>query len=290
MTKIPHISHFYWDGSRLSYLHYLTIVSFHKYNPDWNIKLYYPSVKYAGKNTWKSKEHSCTYIGINYLKALQRLEYITQIEVDFTDYGISNDLPETYKSDFLRWRLLTEEGGLWSDMDILYIKPIQALNLNADTDLVLTKLAIPKLRTSLHIIGFYLSKSGSLFFDHISKNASSININDYQSIGSKLLNRLYPEHKDIISVCGDINIKYLDMDVVYPYPPEDADVKNQLGLLYHENNLSRITKNTIGIHWYNGHIFAKNFINEYNHFNADEFNNTLHTFVKLLGDDRHIQY
>ena len=38
------------------------------------------------------------------------------------DFNLSNEISEVKKSDFLRWHILSTEEGLWSDMDILYLK------------------------------------------------------------------------------------------------------------------------------------------------------------------------
>ena len=52
------------------------------------------------------------------------------IQVDFQIYNFNNDMPEVHKSDFLRLELLSTIGGLWSDMDIIYFKPMNSLYFN----------------------------------------------------------------------------------------------------------------------------------------------------------------
>ena len=57
---------------------------------------------------------------------------IEKIEVDLNELGVDNRMPESFKADFLRWRLLATAGGLWSDFDIIYFKPMESLYLNLE--------------------------------------------------------------------------------------------------------------------------------------------------------------
>ena len=46
----------YWEGESLSYLHYLTILSLHKLNPEKKITIYTSFGGVSNKN-WDTKEH-----------------------------------------------------------------------------------------------------------------------------------------------------------------------------------------------------------------------------------------
>ena len=52
---------------------------------------------------------------------------------DCNEICVDNDLNEIHKSDFIRYYLLHKFGGVWSDMDILYIKPIHQLLHNKES-------------------------------------------------------------------------------------------------------------------------------------------------------------
>jgi hypothetical protein len=291
LNKIPKIAHFYWDGSRMAYLQYLTVVSFHKWNPDWEIMIYTPKIKYSGDVTWKTHEQRGAYSGINYYPMFKRLPYITQVIVDFNEYeDIPNDIPETYKSDLLRWHLLATTGGLWSDMDVLYIKPVKEINIPRDTEFTICKLAATD-KKEFHIIGFYLSSSNNPFFHHIVKYAPHyLSLDNYQSVGSTLLNQLYPNDNEIRQITKQKLYTKIGMDVLYAYPPFDENNSNQLPALFAKKDLSRITRNTLGIHWYNGHGMAKSFNNEFNHLTMSQFDNTITHYIKLLNKDAEIIY
>ncbi len=56
MNNTPHILHVYCGGNNLSWLRYMTIISFKKYNPEWTVNLYVPKKPFKGKITWNTKE------------------------------------------------------------------------------------------------------------------------------------------------------------------------------------------------------------------------------------------
>ena len=55
LDKIPKILHVYWGGSSLPKLRYLTIESFAKYNPDWEVRVYVPATPVEG-HSWSTFE------------------------------------------------------------------------------------------------------------------------------------------------------------------------------------------------------------------------------------------
>ena len=63
LQKIPKLAHFYWGNDTLSFLRYLSIYTFSKFNPDWRIQFYYPAQKYHGARTWGTPEHTGRFHG-----------------------------------------------------------------------------------------------------------------------------------------------------------------------------------------------------------------------------------
>ena len=82
--------------------------------------------------------------------SFKKLNPILKEAID--NLGFDESLPSVFKSDFLRWHVLSTIGGGWSDMDILYIKPITTLELTDNIDTVICHGEFN------HIIGFLLSK------------------------------------------------------------------------------------------------------------------------------------
>ena len=118
---IPKTLYLYWGGS-LSWLRFLTVYSFKKYNPDWEIKVYYP-VNYSDSITWNTNEQSDAYDGENWFHKLS--EYAELIPFDCEIIGMSNDLPEVHKSGLFRAWILSTHGGMYCDFDILFFKPLK---------------------------------------------------------------------------------------------------------------------------------------------------------------------
>lgn len=248
LGSIPKIMHFYWDGGALSYLQFMSVISFNKFNPDWKIIIHEPKSRY-GFITWKTNEQRIRYSGPDWYPDLKNLSFVEFNLIDFNSIGFTEETPEVFKSDYLRWYLLSTVGGGWSDIDILYTKPVSNLDIG-DSNTVIC------FRGDVHIIGFYLSKPNNVFFKNILDRISSdFDSESYQSIGSTLLNQIYPN-----GTTSDNNIvlKNIPMDCLYAYRD------NEINKLFTETDLSNINEKTIGIHWYNGSNISKSFNNNYN--------------------------
>jgi len=254
--KIPKIVHFYWDGNRMSYLQYMCVVSFHKLNPDWEIKVYGPQNKFDGQLTWTTPEQKKTYTGKDYNEEFKNLPYVQFINLDFKNWGIPDNIPEVFKSDIFRWYLLAEEGGVWSDIDILYTKPLSHLATQVDNpeeeDMCIV------FDGHHHIIGFYASAPKNPFFGACFNSVKNhFHPSRYQSVGSTMLNSMFPNLDRIKTIWPDLNFTNLSMKTLYAYTPE------KLPVLYNELDESLMDNTTLGIHWYNGDDMTKDFLNNF---------------------------
>lgn len=244
--KIPKVVHFYWDKSPLSFLNLLSVKSFKELNPDWTVKLYEPKFRH-NNISWVGYTQKEKYSNINYLQYVYK--YCDEIiEVDLEELNFRNDVSEVYKSDFLRWFLLSTEGGLWSDMDVLYIKPMHMLDLTICEE--------SERNINNYLIGFLLASRNNDFYANISKKSiKEFNSLEYQSIGNKLIRKLYPDIFDIECLHDKISMANIPLNIVYPYNYRD------LSNLYKTNNEYLITDETIGIHWYNAEPMSKEYCN-----------------------------
>ena len=260
-SKIPKVAFTYWSG-RMSYLHYCTLKSFRELNPDWKIVLYCPTYAYEGNNTWSSWEHTVKYTKKDYTEDALKLN-IDIIKIDLVDIGFRNDVPEVFKSNYVTYYILSKFGGVWFDMDILFIKPMNELNLTGniikgdfDSIEVVISYAEGLFSTGL-LISAPESKFFKLLFDELLKN---FNPQVYQSATNNLYPRLFGDLNGIIQKFPDLYFANLSMDIVYPYK------WYEMHILFTQNDINKITdKKTIGIHWYNGHPVTETFLNSENY-------------------------
>lgn len=264
LYKINKIMNFYWDMSNMSYLQYLSLVSFNKFNPDWQINLYVPIERVIAK-TWKSDEQKCDYIGKDYYELVKTLKYVNIIQIDFTDIGIDNSIPDVFKSDILRWYLLANQSGGWSDIDILYLRPLSELPFAGnmltgtveDTDMTVMYGTHPNTNSMYHLIGFYLSSGDNCIFNSLFNAAkNTIDLQNYQSVGSHLFNTLYKNNK-YLRKHNNLCICNLPTKCIYPY------LSHEVSTIFNSKELAQIDNTVIGLHWYNGSHISKNFNNNY---------------------------
>ena len=285
LEKIPKVMNFYWGfNSKLTYLNLLTLISFRKFNPDWVIVLYRPKQSSKFVLSDKIDDFHIEYNGKDYSSELANIDNLKVMDFDFPQIGVSSEIAEVYKSDFLRWHLLSTHGGGWSDMDILYIKPLSELisdgrMINGDESEIDTAIIFQDL--GYHPIGFYLSSPNNLFFAKIfEESKDSFSETDYQSVGAHLLNRIYPNIDAIRSILPMLNIVDLKAKTVYPYLP------NEINKIFSNSFFERIrfkrniTDDTIGIHWYNGSNISKQYMIDYE--NDKSFKGMIGKFIKKI--------
>ena len=94
LNKIPKVIHFYWGGKKLSYLRFLSILSFRKLNPDWVIKVHIPSVVTTTPPAWDTMHQKNSNIGKDYFKHLEKLN-VEIVKQDFAD-DFDNDAQEVH--------------------------------------------------------------------------------------------------------------------------------------------------------------------------------------------------
>ena len=272
LKKIPKVLHVYWGGKNMSFLRHLTIVSFRQYNPDWRIKIHTPKKIYKGNPTWDTLEYSRSFkMSGEYLKQLNNYD-VEFVEHDFESYGFQSDIPETFKADYLRYRLLSTEGGVWSDFDILYLQPItmasfnNAKNSNVDTGLYIEN-GLP------HISFLFSSVNNPMYIKLEALAKERLNLSDYQSIGAKLFSLPEMQINQLpIKLCK------IDKNSIYYF-----EWKRLNDIFINE---APYPEDAVGIHWFAGTPISQYFDSQINIDNVFRFNNTLcKNIVKTLNID-----
>jgi hypothetical protein len=252
--SIPKKFFTYWEGDQLSILHYYTIYSLRKYNPDTQITIYTSKNTGSKLSQWNSREHSIKIQNKVTLDSLINIDVsnISLTEIDFNkEYNVENDISVVYKADFIRIAKLYEHGGMWFDMDILFIKPIPDHLFHTDTELYFY-MYLETIPT-----GLLFSSPKNTFITQLYEKALNIIVNiksnqthHYQVLGPNLWIKFLNEFK-----CPCVLHCLIKSDV-YPY-----DSSNIIGIY---SNLNCIEPNTFGLHWYNGDSYTKHFINRLN--------------------------
>lgn len=240
MNNIPKKAYFYWGNRILPYLRFMTLKSFRMFNPDWEMYLYVPDTL-CSDTPWKTNENKTKYVGENYLSDVSDLD-IDIIIVTAQDLNVPDNTPEVIKSDMLRMQLLANTGGLWSDMDILYYKGVDTLDLPENCTDYFCYHPFSGDSKHFHSIGFLMSCGDSQIFKTLAQKAKSkLNRNCYQAIGSILYNQEVN--------MDETNFGNIPINCVYPCH-RGSKIFTMSARIFEYNFL---TENTIGIHWYAGH-------------------------------------
>ncbi|MHB1952270.1 MAG: glycosyltransferase family 32 protein [Sulfobacillus sp.] len=279
-NKVPKIFNAYWDGAPLSYLGYLTIETCLFYNPGWEVRIYTP-IKRSTWISWSTHEQKSEYTGEDYwyrLKANERLELnVRVIEVDFEQIGFSNEAPEVIKSDYLRYHLMATDGGIWSDMDILYIASLEdtVFNPNFGTQDFDTLLVRSEKFDGYWTIAFLMSTGVNEFFSHLHEMSKGCYCPDrYQCIGANMLNDAYPTPESLVNSMPEHRFRIDNTDLYLCF---ECD---QLDDLFVRDCTDRIPAGAVGVHWFNGSTKAKDYLNRSAHGEAG--NCTISTLVRTF--------
>ena len=226
--------HLFWGRSRpLSWLRLQTVVSFARLNPDWHIKVWYRDAE-PKKPYWRTGEQSKPYNGRDYFDALP-----ANVERCKPDFDLA--LPDVPFSDYLRWRVLGEEGGFWSDFDIVYIRPMDLIGNPTGPFLI-------QYPCGVWPIGFLGAPDelGQWFFAQLEKLAlQRIGTADYQGLGCILLERWVKMQRKTAAqpqqwVYPEYRLKQAERAFFAPVDYKPA-------------------KEFIGMHWFAGAAFASEF-------------------------------
>lgn len=257
MDTIPKILHLYWDRSPMSLLQTLTVYTFHKYNPDWVINVYIPKQPYIG-----SASFIPNYSGKDYFHLVEQADYINIVEVDLNDYGIDPALHNILRSDILRYHLLYNHGGVWSDFDVIWLKPMthfHNIEYYGNTPINDVNAVVSFVRGVYggHSIGIMVHAKHDPYAKALVELTKKVKPPySHEVFGGSMINSKYPTLESLSCFKNIIGVRF---ETYYPYNihPPGPTIQN----LYKVNDLSCINNNVICLHWYNGHVLSKHYIN-----------------------------
>ena len=265
--KAPQIAFTYWSGNSLTYLHILTLRTITKLNPNFKVIVYTDTKNQSTDYIpYGSHEHKVEVQKKLPFSVLYSLPNIEIIEVDFyRSYKVTETLFHSYLADIVRIKKLEEHGGVWFDMDILFLNPIAddilTFNQNksvktisyADTIATGFTVALPNSEIlkelSQHVDEYLEAKSQKNF------EGSTDYKEHYQAFGPDLWRKVFHPHLDR-KLNNHPNACALPVESFYPY------LWNQMGAYFSGTGRTKVQHNkTLGVHWYNGSTEARTFIN-----------------------------
>jgi len=298
---VPKRIFFFWTGDTMSWLRYMTIVSFKKLNPDWKVQLYRSSNKGNNKKTWNCPVTQDFY---NYKSSDNYLSKLEQLGIEILPWKLSKDNDDSWddkvgpshKSNFFKWEQLSKEGGIYADMDILFIDSINKFYdkiKNYSMGLTYYK--------KYFSIGLLISEPNNDFFKAIFNHAfKTYTPARYQCVGVECLYNFlfkansYTNHnkeinwnyifrhdliQKILSKFSHQKIYNIDMDIVYPWKFDEMKFVFEKD---YNNGITNITNNTIGIHWYAGDSISQKYNNSMNENNFMNYKNLISYYSKKI--------
>lgn len=254
----------FWGPTPLSFLRFLTVKSLCVLNPNWEVRLTHSRSALANK-PWveHNRQDFEAYEGENYWSKL-----------DFPNLKIveergDKEICPSHQSNFFKWGKLATENCVYSDMDILYVRPLDE---------------IYPLMNSCHMSinhngeyfshGFMSSKGGNPFFEGLYKFLlQRFQPKIYQGAGS---NMIYA-YLGVVPALGllaledrfpQITIWNFPNETVYPW-------LSQMIPAYFQELHKELPEGCVGLHWYAGSPLAQR-------MNREITQETIHTIQSTI--------
>lgn len=238
---------FFWSGGHMSWMRYLTLYSFRKLNPDWQITLFSAKTNISHKQ-WSNYDQQdfFRYKGKDHSHKIDSLDIIRS-SWDFEVNG-SDDWSPVRQCDVFQWQWMAENSGFYADMDILFVKSMSSLSYFCE------KMSFLYCVKQNHFpIGFLGSDGTHPFFPQV-RDAALQHGNDleYQASGLKAVNKIIePRTQSITQVFNEKYSQYqqynLPTNVIYPYIHTDI-----FRFFIPELNDHKLPECCVGVHWYAG--------------------------------------
>lgn len=256
----PRIAHFFWNGP-LSFLNYLSILSFHKYHPAWIINVF-QSHTGNRNNIWKTGEQKqFEKYNEDYFECLKKLKYVNVICIDniLKELGIDK-IYMVHQSDIIRMYILNVYGGIYSDFDIIYIDNIEKYFLNKTKTLVFDRKIFDNNGNKIvHYCpnAFFVANKNCDFLKYvINKQLDYVKnkvVKGYNNVGPEIIKEIVlgKQHSAIKK-----NIEILNSTCYLPLE------WNELNKLYIDTDFVCEDK-YFSIHWFNGAKESKQYIDNF---------------------------
>jgi len=295
---IPRIIHFYWGNEKMSFLRYMTLYSFRKFHPDWEIRLVRRKCDTNKVKSWITHE---TQDAFNYTNSADYSDRLEDLKIKFVDFDfpeiekLDSNMSDIHISDILGWYNLATVGGINADMDILFTKNVDFLlqdynNRHITTGILVYKESCPPPydtfpRNDVYPIGFLIGVPENKFWKFVYQKALEVyNSKQYQSVGATILKQSIKElAEEHLMDFFEERFAAIPPHIVYPFAPNpEIYFYNGIKMLWTGDHRKRIPESSVGIHWYGGDVTSQRFNNMITENNYKQFNNTICNLIKEI--------
>ena len=258
----------------MSWMRYMTLYSFRKMNPNWEMVLCL-SQNNTCTTKWPGEHDFTSYKGISYFNRLKELNIIIE-PVKFPDAFNAVIKSPVHESDLYRYYKLYNNGGFYSDTDVLYFRSMDNIYneiLECNANIVLYT------QRDYTAIGFLGAEKNNVFYRDLMLSAlDTLDVDTCQAYGTDLFYNFCGQH----NVDEVIKSRYSEA-IVFVIP---------IYLVYHLNSwdiehafsssigVEGFNTKSIGYHWYGGAPIAQKFNNIMTEDNYMNYKTTFSAIVK----------
>ena len=277
---IPRRMNFVWAG-RMSWLRWLTLHTFCKLNPDWEVHLYAPNSKPIAKHWTMNTDDDHEYTGKDYREDIPS-------QVIRSEFSTPLPMASPQMCGWYRWQSLATVGGFFCDMDILWVKPLQTL-----WEKVNQADAVFCLESGYMAVGLIGSRPRCKLFQDMASSIKPKKTDLYQYYGvdyvypfcgvrdrkrskcpgKEALNRLR-RHYGQFGRGATLNIREVPDYTVYPFDWLGVDSLWKQDL--------PINKKSLGVHWFGGNVISRKFSQQLTPENWKDHRNSLTNYLRKI--------
>jgi len=249
----------------------MSLWSFRRLHPDWDIALYFspsapkPRTWITGHERHEFEHEPC---GPCYLK--RAVESGVRLVEWNAPSMLTANLSPVHQNDICRWKCLSQHGGWFADLDILFVDSLETIHDAANADAADVVLTVGREGIPTGMIG---GTAGAPFWaDCLNMAVSKADARRYRSCGSEVLSQLAQIEKMPVF---DRKLARIGLERAaarggkrpYFYKPQCFYLFDEYRLTDILHYSHEVLSNTVGIHWFAGSKLAQKLIRE-----ADEKN------------------
>jgi hypothetical protein len=188
---------------------------------------------------------------------IRDMDFVQIVEVDLKDFDCPVHAHVIAMTDVFRQQILFREGGLYSDFDVIWLRPMSyfsQLDCIGNTNDFQCSVSFYKTDSGHHNVSNIIAEKGSKFLEFtLSQCANMQPPYSHQAFGTDLFNGLFPRAKDIDQKFE--RMLYLKYETFFPY-----GIYNLIDLFQRYDIEQAYGPNVMAVHWFGGHPFAHAYI------------------------------